>query len=105
MKKLSLVLDLVDEGVYYCIEGDTLKSVANKFSTSEELLIKDNNLVCEIKAGDVIFVKRYKKTYTVNVGDTAEAVANILNLSVDEMYRLNRINYIYPYLTLVSNKE
>lgn len=105
MKKLSLVLDQFDEGVYYCTDGDTLKSIATRFSTSEELLIKDNNLTCAVKAGDVIYVKRYKFTYTVKVGDTPETVAKILNLSIDEMYRLNRINYIYPYLTLVSNRE
>ena len=105
MKKLSLVLDQFEEGVYYCIEGDTLKSIATRFSTSEELLIKDNNLTCNVKAGDVLYVKRYKLTYTVKIGDTPEMVAETLRLSVEEMFRLNRINYIYPYLTLVSDRE
>lgn len=105
MKKLRLSLELFKEGVYYCLEGDTLSDIAIRFSTSKELIIKDNRLTQDIKVGDALYIRRYKKTYCVKVGDTPETVAKALNLSVDETYELNKTNYLYPFLTVVSDKE
>lgn len=105
MKNLHLALELFNEGVYYCVEGDTLISIAKRFSTSSEIIIKDNNLYGDIKSGDALYIKRYKRVYVVKVGDTAETVAKMLNLSTDEMFAVNKTNYIYPYLTVVSDKE
>ena len=102
MKILTISLLNQKEGVYYCQEGDTIASIANRFSTSKELIVKDNYLTCEVKKGDCIYIKRYKKVYTVMVGDTPETVAKKLGISVDEMFRINRINYVYPFMQVVG---
>ncbi len=102
MKSLTISLLNQKEGVYYCQEGDTLESIANAFSTSKEIIAKDNFISGEVKRGDVIYIRRYKKVYTVKVGDTPERVAEILGVSVDEMFRINRINYVYPFMQVVG---
>ena len=100
MKDLKLCFN----GIYFCSSSDTLDGLANKFSTSKELIVKDNNLSGEISRGDALYVKSYKTVYVVDVADTPESAAKKLNLTVDEMYRLNRVNYIYPFMRLVSDK-
>ena len=102
MKTLTMSLLNQKEGVYYCQEGDTIASIAKTFSTSKELIVKDNHLTSEVKKGDCIYIKRSKKVYTVMVGDTPETVAKNLGVSVDEMFRINRINYVYPFMQVVG---
>lgn len=102
MKTLTITLLNQKEGVYYCQEGDTLDGIAKTFSTSKEIIVKDNFLTGEVKKGDCIYIKRYKNVYTVKVGDTPETVAKNLGVSVDEMFRINRINYVYPFMQVVG---
>ena len=75
----------------------------NKFSTTKELVIKDNFLETEVSKFDVLYIKTYKKVVTVKVGDTPESVAKALGVSVEEMFRINKINYVYPFMQVVSN--
>lgn len=102
MKKLTLVLESEKEGVYSVQKGDTLESLAKAFSTSKEIIVKDNRLSGEISCGDKLYIRRYKKVYVVKVGDTPETVAKNLNLTVDELFRINKINYVYPYMQVVG---
>lgn len=102
MKKLTLVLDSENEGIYTVQQGDTLDSLAIRFSTPKDLIVKDNFLSSDIEVGDRLYIKRYKKVYVVAVGDTPELVAKRLNLTVDELFRINKINYVYPYMQVVG---
>ena len=102
MKKLTLAIEIENEGVYTVQKGDTLESLAKTFSSSKEIIVKDNRLNREICVGDRLYIKRYKKVYVVKVGDTPETVAKNLNLTVDEMFRINKINYVYPYMQVVG---
>ena len=88
-------------GVYYAEGGDTISSVAEKFSTSREILIRDNNLKCEIEEGECLYIRKFSKVYTVKVGDTFDSVAKELGTSVEELKRVNGIEYIYPYMQVV----
>ena len=98
-------IKLCFNGIYFYNENDTLDELAVRFSTSKELILKDNNLTEDICAGDALYIKSYNRVYTVGVTDTPESVAKQLNLSIEEMYRLNRINYVYPFMRLVTDKE
>ncbi|MBO7215043.1 MAG: LysM peptidoglycan-binding domain-containing protein [Clostridia bacterium] len=100
MIKLRSVI--VSEGVYYCLNGDTLDSIAKNFSTSKHVLIRDNSLDCEVEAGDCIYVKRYKKVYTVGASETVEDVAKILGITKEKLIELNG-EVIYPYMQVVSD--
>lgn len=103
MNFLTLFILTEGQGVYYCQEGDTLDGLAQKFITTKNLIVKDNFLTSDIKRGDCLYIKIYKKVYTVKVGDTPLSVANALNVSVEEMFKTNKINYIYPYMRVVAD--
>ena len=103
MNFLTLFLLTEGRGAYFCQEGDTLDGLAQKFSTSKNLIVKDNFLTSDIRRGDCLYIKIYKKVYIVKVGDTPETVAKALGVSVDEMFRVNKINYVYPYMRVVSD--
>lgn len=102
MKKLTLALDGEKEGIYTVQQGDTLDGLAIRFSSPKDLIVKDNFLKGEIEVGDRLYIRRYKKVYVVAVGDTPELVARRLNLTVDELFRINKINYVYPYMQVVG---
>ena len=70
---------------------------------SKHLIITDNNLMGEVKSGDCLYIKRYKTTLVVGVEDTPSSVAKKLGISVEEMYKINKTNYIYPFMVVVND--
>ena len=105
MENLSYAITILGEGIYYCEEGDTLEKLATVFNTAKELIIKDNNLNGEVAVGDIIYIKCYKKVYAVKVGDTPKTVADRLGVNEEELFSVNKINYVYPFLKVVSDRE
>ncbi len=103
MNFLTYSLLAKGQGIYYCQEGDTLDGICEIFSTSKNIIVKDNFLTKDIERGDFLYIKIYKKVYTVKVGDTPFSVANALGVSVDEMFQINRINYVYPFMKVVAD--
>ena len=59
MEKLRYCIDVLNEGLYVVEEGDTLKSIANKFKTTKNLIIVDNYLTTDVKKGDYLYIKKY----------------------------------------------
>ena len=95
MEKLKpLYADKLD-CVYVVEEGDTLKSIAEKFSTTENLIIVDNFLNSQLKIGDRLYVKSYQKTYVVTPCDSLENIALKFGTTKDEILKINKISYIY----------
>ena len=103
MQNLKYCLLDAKDGIYYVIDGETLDDIALKFNTSKHLIITDNNLTGEVKSGDCLYVKRYKTTLVVGVEDTPYSVAKKLGISVEEMYKINKTNYIYPFMVVVND--
>ena len=98
---INLRLAVLGGGIYIVERGDTLTSVAKKFSTSKELIVKENFLTGEISAGDYLLVGRYEKVYTVGVEDTLSSVAKILGVLEEELLRINKTDKIYPFMQVV----
>lgn len=94
------LLNLID-GVYYVEEGDTLDSIAKKFTTSKRLIVLDNNLTSDILVGDALYIKRHKKVYVVGVEDTPEVVAKNLGVTVEEIFKINKTNFLFPFMEVV----
>ena len=90
-------------GVYYCEDGDTLSSVAKKFSTTPELLAKDNGLTGEISKGDLLIIVKHAKVYTVRVEDTPQTVAEKLGITVEKLFEINKTKDIYPFMQVVCD--
>ena len=95
MENLKPIFALQNESVYVVEEGDTLKSIAEKFSTTENLIIIDNFLNSQIKIGDKLYVKSYQKTYVVTPCDSLEKIALKFNATKGEILKINKISYIY----------
>lgn len=101
MEKIIDVIEKNGRGVYRVEEGDTLESLALKYSTTKEILIRDNNLDGEVINGDVLYIRTFKKVYTVGVLDTPYIVAKKLNVTIEKLYDLNGVDYLYPYQRII----
>lgn len=105
MEKLVDIVSINGHGVYRVQEGDTLDSIALKYSTTKAILVFDNRLIEEVSKGDILFIRSFRKVYTVTVYDTEESVSKKLNTTIEKIYELNKINCIYPYMRIVYEKD
>ena len=80
---------------YRVQEGDTLSSIAQKFSSPIGRLIHNNNLTKEVSAGDIVFVEQAKNVYLVKPLDKLEDIAQKFNITPQEILDKNYIEYIY----------
>ena len=81
--------------LYRVKKGDTLLSVCEFFNLSPHNLIIENMLNCEIEEGDLLLINKDETLYEVLPLDTFSSVAKKLNISVDELKRLNPIPYLF----------
>lgn len=97
---IDLIL-LKGSGVYRVQEGDSLDSLAVKYSTTKAILIYDNNLNKDIEKGDVLYIKTFKNIYIVGVLDTPETLSKKFKTTIEKLYELNKIDYPYPYQRII----
>ena len=88
--------------LYIVQAGDTIEKIADRFGTSVEKIILDNELQNPNKLliGQVIVIVYPSKTYIVKEGDTLSSIAASNNITVNELLRNNPFvlssDYIYP---------
>lgn len=88
---------VVTEGTYIVKSGDTLWSIARKNGLTVDELKRINNLTNNsLSIGQVLKIKEpvvpnTSDTYVVKKGDTLYGIANLYNLTVDELKRLNNL--------------
>lgn len=105
MNKFDYALNDLKQGFYIVEEGETLKSISEKFCTTETLIIVDNNLKNEVNKNDYLYIRSYTCTYVVKVTDSIETLERKFNLTKEEILKLNKVNYIYPFQKLVFNEK
>lgn len=99
---------------YVIKEGDTLSSIAMKFYTTVNKLVKLNDISNSniIYPGEILKIpmrenrhsksvspKQFIKTYVVQMGDTLESIAQKFDTTVEKLVSINNIenpNLIYP---------
>lgn len=88
--------------IYVINEGDTLESIANKFSTSVDVLERINDIK-QLIPGEEIIVPNNKEIpfiiYKVNKGDTLFDIARRNSVNYKDLILINGIKegeYIYP---------
>ena len=63
--------------LYFVEKGDDLKSIADRFNTTQSVLIAINNLDGEVKYGQYILIEKLDgEEYVVMPGDTFEQIAH-----------------------------
>lgn len=90
------------EQQYYVVQkNDSLYSIARKFDTTVDELIKLNNLTTTIlQIGDKLLIsgspsnaeKPTNNTYTVKSGDSLYSIAKRYNTTIDELKRINNLS-------------
>ena len=77
---------------YTVVKGDNLYSIAKKFNTSQDELMKLNNLSSNLLSiGQVLRIPTNNQIYTVVKGDSLYSIANKFNTTVDEIKSLNNL--------------
>lgn len=79
--------------VYKIQKGDTIKIVAEKFGISEEIILFANNKSgkSRLKEGEEIAILPVLGViYTVKDGETAESIAELYSVSVDDIRKFNK---------------
>ena len=94
--------------------NDNLKSIADKFNTTPEIIMDINNIYFadELRAGmDIIVPKgkeQYFNIYTIEKGDSLYQIAQKYNINPTLLASLNGLNmddYIYPNQEILIPKS
>lgn len=78
--------------VYYVRKGDTLRSIASRFSTTTDELLKVNPQITNpnlIYVGQAINIPTGASSYIVQKGDTLRIIANKFGTTVENLLKLN----------------
>ena len=82
--------------LYRVQDGDTVFSVSEKFNIPPCLIIKENNLNCELQAGDMLVIPEfYGKVYTVGIFENIEDIAERFSTSPEKILRDNGVSYVF----------
>lgn len=98
LEYLNLNYIPVPGGNYYTVQsGDSLWSIAKKLGVSVNELKEANNLSSSLlKVGQVLKIPSKQiideSVYTVQSGDSLYKIANMYNISVDELKRMNNLS-------------
>ena len=96
MNKLFNLSDFQDLFIYRVEEGDTLRSIGDKFHAAETALISLNALTQEVSVGDVLLVERTNGIpYIVKPGDSLESITNGDKNKIFEIVNKNKTDVIY----------
>ncbi len=99
---------------YLVKPGDNIKNLASKFNTSEEEIIKLNNLYYgeSLRIGEEIIVPKYEEKYfniyAIESGDSLYKIAKKYNINPRLLAALNGLemeDYIYPDQELLIPKN
>jgi peptidoglycan DL-endopeptidase LytE len=77
---------------YYVKKGDTLRSIAAKFNTTVDAILKVNTNITNqnlIYVGQAIKLPAGLSTYIVQKGDTLKSIANKYGTTVENLLALN----------------
>ena len=86
---------------YRVNDGDSVFSVAERFKVSVTALIKQNNLLREIEAGDLLYIESEPCTlYKVKAEDTIFSLAKKFGTTEQKILSDNCVPYIFYGLTI-----
>ena len=100
--------------IYQVEVGDSLDSIAKRFNTTIDSILKENNISnpSDIMVGTKIVIPQereaYYNTYTIKKGDSLYKIAKDYNINPELLAAFNGLNYddyIYPNQELLIPKN
>lgn len=87
---------------YRVTAKDSLLGVCSKFNLSPGRVIKDNNLKKDIRAGDVLIIKKPEcELYTVKPHESVKEVAEKFNTQAEKILSENGVEYLFCGLNII----
>ena len=82
-----------DSNTYTVIKGDNLYSIAKKFNTTQDEIMKLNNLSSNLLSiGQTLKIPTNNQNYTVQKGDSLWSIAKKFNTTVDNIKKTNNLS-------------
>lgn len=95
-EKLKNLSDFKSTIIYKTERGDNLCDIAKKFSTTEQILISDNELKEDPSCGELLYVEiPHGERYIVKPEDTLESVSRKFGKSEVEIASKNKVDDVY----------
>lgn len=95
-EKLKNLSDFKSVFIYKAERGDSLRDIAEKFSTTAQILISDNALKEEPLCGEFLYVEIPRgERYIVKPGDSTESLSRKFGKSELEIADKNKIDDVY----------
>lgn len=89
--KVELLEDKSVDIIYFVKQGETLTSIADKFKTTVDIIVEDNQL-SEVSEGDILWIRnRNSMVYIVRPADTLSTVALKCNVTEQHIRELNKL--------------
>lgn len=95
MEKLKNCYENENKFIYVVNEGENLKSIAEKFNTTESIILKENSINSELSGGEFLYIERGIEVIVVKPNDTLLSISKKYNVSEDEILRKNKVDYIF----------
>ena len=105
MQKLISVIAELKCGIYFTDKTETLYDVENKFNVPSRLIAIENGLTSLNVEKRALFVKNYLKTYVIKPTDTIKNLQEKFGVSIENLYKINKVNYLYPGQKIILSDE
>lgn len=100
-EKLKNLSNFKSTIIYKTERGDNLCDIAEKFSTTEQILISDNALKEDPSCGELLYIEiPHGERYIVKPEDTLESLSYKFGKSELEIANRNKVDDIYVGQTL-----
>ena len=81
---------------YRVMQGESVLSIAQKFSIPPTRIVKENCLKEEVSCGDLLLLESFcGKTYKVKPFDTIKSVAQKFGVSEEYIIEKNGVSYLF----------
>ncbi|MBE5742752.1 MAG: LysM peptidoglycan-binding domain-containing protein [Clostridiales bacterium] len=94
--KLNSVYDNKKTFIYIAQKEDTVQSLAERFHTTQEVIISLNGLTEDVSKGEYLVIERIDGVeYTVMPCDTVESIAEKFCVNAVDIMLKNKVDVIY----------
>ncbi|MCQ2387417.1 MAG: LysM peptidoglycan-binding domain-containing protein [Clostridia bacterium] len=80
---------------YRVKQNETVSILSKKFNCPQTILIKENNLKCELSEGDIVLIERHEDLYMIEPKDNLQNISEKLNENSEYLLEKNKTPYFF----------